>query len=58
MEKFLAPKPIGEGDVYDQWVRFKKEFEQFLLVVGNSDASGAAKLAIFLRVVGPHINDL
>ena len=44
--------------MYDQWVRFKREFEQFLLAVGKGDASGAAKLAIFLRVVGPRINDL
>ena len=58
MEKFLAPEPIGEGDVYDQWVRFKKEFEQFLLAVGKGDASGAVKLAILLRVVGPRINGL
>ena len=58
MEKFLAPEPIGEGDVYDQWVRFKKEFEQFLLAAGKGDASGAVKLAILLRVVGPRINGL
>ncbi|KAL5510796.1 hypothetical protein EMCRGX_G006398 [Ephydatia muelleri] len=58
MDKFLAPEPIGEGDVYYQWVRFKREFEQFLLAVGKGDASGAVKLAIFLRVVGPRINDL
>ena len=58
MEKFLAPEPIGEGDAYKQWVRFKKEFEQFLLAAGKGDASGAVKLAILLRVVSPHINDL
>ena len=44
--------------MYEQWVRFKKEFEQFLLAVGKGDASGAVMLAIFLRVMGPRINDL
>lgn len=34
MEKFLAPELIREGNLYDQWVCFKKEFEQFQLVVG------------------------
>ena len=42
MENFLFPEPIG------QWIRFVKEFEQFLLAVGKGDASGAVKIAIIL----------
>ena len=47
MEKFLASEPIEEGDVYDQWVHFKREFEQFLLAVGKGDMSGV--------IAGSHI---
>ena len=31
----------------------KKEFQQFLLAVGKGNVSGAVKLAVLLRVVGP-----
>ena len=46
MEKYLVPEPIGEGELSYQWIRFKREFDQFLTAIGKADASGAVKLAI------------
>ena len=58
MEKYLAPEPIREGELPEQWLRFKREFNQFLTAVGKADATSAVKMAIFLRVVGPRVNDM
>eukprot|EP00731_Ephydatia_muelleri_P000916 Em0001g916a len=58
MEKYLVPEPVGEGDLTDQWTRFKKEFNLFLLAIGKADASGGIKLAILLRAVGQRVNDI
>ena len=58
MEKLLAPAPIGEGELTDQWERFKREFSQYLVAVGKDDASEQVKLAICLRMVGPRVNDM
>ena len=58
MEKYLAPAPIGEGDLNDGWLRFKREFQQFLIAIGKGDATEQVKLAIFLRIAGPRVNDL
>ena len=58
MEKYLAPEPIGEGELHEQWKRYKREFKQFLTAVGQDDATGAVKTAIFLRVVGKRVNDM
>ena len=27
------PEPSGEGDLNEQWKRFKREFEQFMVAV-------------------------
>ena len=58
MEKYLAPEAIGEGELSDQWLRFKREFAQLLVAVGKEEATEQVKLAIFLRIVGPRVNDL
>ena len=58
MEKHLVPEPIGEGDLTSHWIRFKREFTQFLTATEKGDASKQVKLAIFLRIVGPRLNDL
>ncbi|KAL5477674.1 hypothetical protein EMCRGX_G024499, partial [Ephydatia muelleri] len=58
MEKHLVPEPIGEGDLTSHWIRFKREFTQFLTATEKGDASEQVKLAIFLRIVGPRLNDL
>ena len=58
MEKYLAPAPIGEGDLNDGWLRFKREFQQFLIAIRNGDATEQVKLAIFLRNAGPQVNYL
>ena len=55
MEKYLVPEPVGEGDLTDQWTRFKKEFNLFLLAIGKVDALGGMKLAILL---GQRVNDI
>ena len=54
----MAPEAIGEGELSDQWLRFKREFAQFLVAVGKEEATEQVKLAIFLRIVGPRVNDL
>ena len=33
MEKYLACKPIGEGDLKCEWQWFKSEFQQFLTAI-------------------------
>ena len=58
MEKYLVPDQVGEGDITEQWQRFKKEFALFLTALGKDKADSAVKLAMFLRVVGPRINDM
>ena len=58
MEKYLVPEPIGEGELSDKWIWFKREFVQFLTAIGKADASGAVKLAICMRVIGPRMNDV
>lgn len=58
MEKYLVPEPIGEGELSDQWRRFKNKFTQFLTATDKEGASEQIKLAIFLRTVGPRINDM
>ena len=57
MEKYLVPEPVGEGDLTDQWTRFKKEFILFLFAIGKADASIGMQLAILLRAVGQWVND-
>ena len=58
MEKYLVPDQVGEGDVTEQWQRFKKEFALFLTALGKDKADSAVKLVMFLRVMGPSINDV
>ena len=58
MEKYLAPAPIGEGDLTGGWLRFKREFQHFLIAIGKGDATEPVNLAIFLRITGPQVNNL
>ena len=58
MEKYLAPEPIGEGELSDLWRRFKREFTLFLMAIGKDGATEQTKLAVFLRSVGPRVNDM
>ena len=46
MKKYLAQEPIGEGDLNEQWKRFKWKFEQFLVIVGKEKEAEQTKLAI------------
>ena len=53
------PEPItGEGDLNEQWRRFKREFLIFLTATEKGAASEQIKLALFLRLVGQRINDV
>ena len=38
MEKYLIPDQVGEGDVTEQWQRYKKEFALLLTVLGKDKA--------------------
>ena len=58
MEKYLAPEAIGERDLSDQWIQFKREFAQFLVAVDKGKAIEEAKLAICSKTVSPRVNDL
>ena len=49
----ISPAPIGEGDLSDEWLRFKREFQQSLTAIRKEDATEQVKLAIFLRIVDP-----
>ena len=58
MEKCLAPEPItGEGDLNEQWRRFKREFLLFLTATEKAEVSEQTKLT-FLRLVGQRVNYL
>eukprot|EP00731_Ephydatia_muelleri_P016041 Em0009g465a len=50
MEKYLVPEPIGEGELSDQWIWFKRLFDQFLTAIGKANASGGIKLAICFKL--------
>ena len=49
MEKFLAPEPIifitREGDLNEQWRRFKREFLLLLTATEKAEVSEQTKLA-------------
>ena len=45
MEKYLVPESVGEGDLTDQWMKFKKEFNLFLRAIGKADASGGTEVS-------------
>ena len=47
MKNYMAPEAIGEGNLSDQWLRFKREFAQFLVAVDKGKATEEVKLAIF-----------
>ena len=42
----------------EQPVSGKKEFDQSLTAIGKEDADGPVKLVIFMRVIGPRMNDV
>lgn len=47
MEKYLAPEPIGEGELSDLWRRFKREFTLFLTAISKDEPTEQTKLAYF-----------
>ena len=48
MEKYLVPELTGQGELSDQWRRFKNEFTQFLTV---TDKAGSSKHIFFLELL-------
>lgn len=46
------PEGVGEGELSEQWKRFKREFTFFMTAIGKGTADSQVKLALSLRVVG------
>ena len=46
MEKYLVPELTGQGELSDQWRRFKNEITQFLTV---TDKAGSSEQIFFLE---------
>ena len=58
MEQLLAPETLKDGNLGEGWIKFKREFEHFLLAIGKADANSRRKTAILLRVIGARGNDI
>lgn len=59
MESLLSPDPLVDGaDLPEQWKRFVRDFELFLVAVGKDTKGGAVKVALLLRTIGPRGNDI
>lgn len=59
MERFLLPDPLPvSGNLPEQWLRFKKQFTQFIDASDKADANAKTKTAILLRCIGDKGNDI
>ena len=59
MERFLLPDSIPTtGNLPEQWLRFKKQFGQFIDASDKTTANSKTKIAILLRCVGDKGNDI
>ena len=59
MERFLLPDSIpATGNLPEQWLRFKKQFGQFIDASDKTTANSKTKIAILLRCVGDKGNDI
>ena len=53
MNKLLAPEPLTSGGyLLEQWKRFLRTFEQFLVATGRADKPDPVKIALLLRTIG------
>ena len=59
MDKLLAPEPLTSGgNLPEQWKRFLRTFEQFLVATGRADKPDPVKIALLLRTIGQRGNDM
>jgi len=59
MESMLSPDPLVDGaNLPEQWKRFKRDFELFLMACEKDNANDAVKVALLLRTIGPRGNDI
>ena len=59
MDKLLAPEPLTSGgNLPEQWKRFLRTFEQFLVATGRADKPDPVKIALLLRTIGQRGNDI
>ena len=59
MDKLLAPEPLTSGrNLPEQWKRFLRTFEQFLVATGGADKPDPVKIALLLRTIGQRGNDI
>lgn len=59
MEQLLVPQPLVDGaELPEQWKRFKRDFELFLIACEKGDAADGVKVALLLRTVGSRGNDI
>ena len=59
MDRYLLPEPLpANGNLPEQWARFKKQFEQFLDASEKSGVSYKAKIAILLCTIGDKGNHI
>ena len=59
METLLAPEPLTDGgNLPDQWKRYKRTFEQFLIATSRADTPDRVKIALLLRTIGQKGNDV
>ena len=59
MDKLLAPEQLTDGgNLPEQWKRFKRTFDQFLMATNRADQSDPVKIALLLRTIGQRGNDV
>ena len=58
MDRFLVPEPLKDDNLGESWVRFRRAFEQFLIVKEHDHADGKVKVALLLKVIGARGNDI
>ena len=59
IEQFQPPEPLSfDGNLAENWHRWKQRFEIYMTASGRDTKSDAIKSATFLHVVGPEFNTL
>ena len=54
MDKFQHPEPLSfQGNLSENWRKWKQRFEVYMIASGNSSKSDETKSAILLHVAGP-----
>ena len=57
MEKLLTPETLTDGgNLPEQWKRYKRTFEQFLIATSRVDMPDRVKIVLLLRTIGQRGN--